>query len=101
MLHFSCDLCGQPLDDRRYVVKLETFPAFDPDELTEEDLAEDNLQAVAKLIQEIERTGADPLEGSDAGAKSCRFDLCPRCHAKFARDPLGRDSVRRLNFSKN
>lgn len=101
MRHFSCDMCGQPLDERRYVVRIETHPAFDPDELTEEDLAEDNLQAVAKLIQEIERTGHNPHDDSDSQAKSCRYDLCPRCHAKFARDPLGRDAVRRLNFSKN
>ena len=35
MLHFSCDLCGRPLSDRRYVVKLEVFAAFDPDEVVE------------------------------------------------------------------
>ena len=99
MLHFSCDMCGQPLDERRYVVKLETYPAFDPDEITEDDLTEDNLQAVAKLIQKMELTGEDPL--GDEGIRSHRYDLCPRCHARFAKDPLGRDTVRRLNFSEN
>ena len=92
-------MCGQPLDERRYVVKLETYPVFDPDELTEDDLTEDNLQAVAKLIQQMEITGEDPLR--DEGAQSHRYDLCPRCHARFAKDPLGRDTVRRLNFSEN
>ena len=38
MLHFTCDLCGQQLGDRRYVVRLEIFPAFDPEEIDEDDL---------------------------------------------------------------
>ena len=99
MLHFSCDLCGQPLDDdRRYVVRLEIFPAFDPECITEEDLDADHLQEVAEELHEMELTGA---EIEDGNSKSYRFDLCPRCHAKFSKDPLGRDALRRLNFSEN
>lgn len=99
MLHFSCDLCGHHLDDRRYVVKLEVFPAFDPDELDESVLDEDNLAMVSHAIEEMEATGNTELE--DIGTKNFRFDLCPRCHAKFTKDPLGRDAMRRLNFSEN
>jgi hypothetical protein len=99
MLHFSCDLCGQPLDDRRYVAKLEVFPAFNPDALTDADLEEDHLQDLAQLLDEMEVSGATVPDNDSA--KSFRFDLCPRCHAKFTRDPLGRDSLRRLNFSEN
>lgn len=98
MLHFSCDLCGQPLNDHRYVVKLEVFPAFDPDEITEADLDADHLQEVAESIHEMEVSGTDV---DDCSTKSFRFDLCPRCQAKFTKDPLGRDALRRLNFSKN
>ncbi len=99
MLHFSCDLCGQQLDDQRYVAKLEVFPAFEPEELTEELLDADHLEEVAELIEEMEMTGNTELE--DCGAKSFRFDLCPRCQKKFLQDPLGRDTLRRLNFSEN
>jgi len=99
MLHFSCDLCGQPLDDQRYVVKLEVFPAFDPEEITEEDLDADHLQEIAELIEEMEVAGGMPLD--DCSAKNFRYDLCPRCHKKFLKDPLGRDTLRRLNFSEN
>jgi tRNA(Ile)-lysidine synthase TilS/MesJ len=99
MLHFSCDLCGHQLDEQRYVVKLEVYPAFDPDELTEGALDADHLAEVAEIIQEMEATGSTELE--DCGAKSFRFDLCPRCHKKFCKDPLGRDAFRRLNFSEN
>ncbi len=99
MLHFSCDLCGRQLDERRFVAKLEVFPAFDPDELGEGDLDADNLQEIAETIQEMEATGADGIE--DCAAKHFRFDLCCDCHSRFIEDPLGRDAVRRLNFSEN
>lgn len=98
MLHFSCDLCGQPLEDRRYVVRMEIFPAFDADDITEADLDADHLQEVAEEIHEMEING---VELDDDHAKSFRFDLCPRCHARYAKDPLGREALRRLNFSEN
>lgn len=98
MLHFSCDLCGQPLDDQRFVVRLEIFPAFDPDAITEADLDVDHLQTIANEIHDTELTGVD-LDITNA--KSYRYDLCPRCHARYAKDPLGREALRRLNFSKN
>ena len=41
MLRYSCDLCGQPLGERRFVVKLEVYPAYDPEELGQEDLDAD------------------------------------------------------------
>jgi hypothetical protein len=99
MLHFSCDLCGQHLGDRRFVVKVEVYAAFDPEELDEEDLEADNLQEVADMIQEMENTGKSDLE--DLGAKRFRFDLCSKCHHVFINDPLGRETLRRLNFSEN
>jgi hypothetical protein len=98
MLHFSCDLCGQPLDDRRFVVRMEIFAAFDAEDITEADLDADHLQEIAEDIHEMEITGTVP---DDLGTKAYRFDLCPRCHAKYAKDPLGREALRRLNFSEN
>ena len=99
MLHFTCDLCGQPLDDRRYVARLEVFPAFDPEEIEEDDLNADHLQAVSEMIEEMETTGSH--HDDDCGSKEFRFDLCPACHRRFVLDPLGRDRMRRLNFSEN
>lgn len=98
MLHFSCDLCSRPLDEQRYVVRLDAYPAFDPDQLEPADLDQDHLQEVAELLAH-----GDALEDSAAapGAKVFRFDLCPQCYAKFLKDPLGRDAVRRLKFSQN
>ena len=99
MLHFSCDLCGQHLEDRRFVVKMQVFPAFDPEEIAEEDLEADHLQAIAEQLKEIELTGDYELD--DCNSKGFRFDLCPECHQRFLKDPLGRDALRRLNFSEN
>jgi hypothetical protein len=101
MLHFTCDLCGQQLGDRRYVVKLEVYPAFDPEEIDEEDLDADHLQEVSEIIQEMETTGCRKVEDDNSGPKEFRFDLCPDCQHRYARDPLGRDAIRRLNFSNN
>ncbi|MCC7420166.1 MAG: hypothetical protein IT428_07800 [Planctomycetaceae bacterium] len=99
MLHFSCDLCGKQLEDRRYVVKLDVFPAFDPEGIDEEDLDADHLQEIAEVLDEMDATGCRDLE--DCGTKSLRYDLCPNCHRQFLKDPLGRDRKRRLNFSEN
>lgn len=99
MLHFTCDLCGQQLGDRRFVVKMEVFPAFDPEAIDEEDLDADHLQEVAEILDSVEATGKSPID--DCGTKEFRYDLCPHCHRRFVKDPLGRDAVRRFNFSEN
>lgn len=99
MLHFSCDLCGRQLGDRRFVVKVEVYPAFDADEIDEEDLDIDHLQELADAIAEMEAGGDVPVE--ECASQRMRFDLCPHCHRKFVKDPLGRESLRRLNFSEN
>ena len=100
MLHFTCDLCGQALQDDRFVARVEVYPAFDPEEITEEDLDSDHLQEVADILDEVEVTGQQvPIE--DCSTQQFRFDLCAACHRRYVADPLGRDALRRLNFSKN
>jgi hypothetical protein len=99
MLHFSCDLCGSQLDEQRFVVQLEAYPAFDPDQLSPADLDSDHLQQIAHQLEASEPGGEDNDDCYET--KKFRFDLCPRCHRKFVRDPLGREAARRLTFSKN
>lgn len=98
MLHFSCDLCSRPLDEQRFVVRLESYPAFDPERLEEADLDHDHLQEVADVLDHGGALDGD-LEAN--GAKVFRFDLCPQCYCRFLKDPLGREAVRRLKFSNN
>jgi len=102
MMHFSCDLCGkslQPGDDHRYVVKIEAYAAQDPAEITDEDLDQDHMDAVSELLRDME----DGIEvaAPDQTVRNFRFDLCPECLERFARDPLGKENVHKLFFSKN
>jgi hypothetical protein len=102
MLHYSCDLCGKELlveEDLRYVAKVEVYAAYDPLEITEEDLEEDHMEEISELIKQMDHMDDQELE--DQVYKSFRFDLCPECHKKFLKDPLGRDANRSIEFSKN
>ena len=102
MMHFSCDLCGkmiQPGDDQRYVVRIEAYPAQDPPLITDADLEDDHMEEVSQLLRNMEDD--DNPDANDEAAKAFRFDLCPECHKRFVRDPLGKEQVHKLFFSKN
>lgn len=102
MIHVTCDLCGKlmaPGDDSRYVVKIEVYATTDPCQLTEADLDDDNMEAVSELLR-----SEDDVPDPDATApahKNFRYDLCPACHRKFVRDPLGKEAVQKFDFSEN
>ena len=102
MVHFTCDLCGKDLTatgDPRYVVKIEAYAGFDPTEITEDDLDEDPMEAVSQILQRDEGLSSEEL--STTLRKGFRFDLCPCCHDKFLKDPLGKEFLRSFDFSKN
>ncbi len=102
MVHFTCDLCGKDLSgsgDPRFVVKIEAYAGFDPTEITEGDLDDDHMEAVSQLLRRDEELSTEELDAQ--ARKGFRFDLCPCCHGKFVKDPLGRDTVRSFDFSKN
>ncbi len=100
MVHFTCDLCGKDLttaNDPRYVVKIAAYPGSDPNQITEEDLDEDHMEDLSQILRRDENLSQDELEAQ--GFKAFRFDLCPCCHRKFLKDPLGKDLIRSLDFS--
>jgi hypothetical protein len=102
MVHFTCDLCGKDLTvtgEGRYVVKIEAYPGFDPTEIKEDDLDDDPMEAVAQLLERDETLLAEDLAAELH--KGFRFDLCSSCHRKFVKDPLGKDTIRSFDFSKN
>ncbi len=102
MVHFTCDLCGKDLTaagDPRFVVKIEAYAGFDPTEITEGDLDDDHMEAVSQLLRRDEELSTEELDAQ--ARKGFRFDLCSCCHGKFVKDPLGRDSLRVFDFSKN
>ncbi len=102
MVHFTCDLCGRDLnaaDEQRFVVKIEAYAGFDPTVITQDDLDEDHMEALAELLKTYD--SSDLKETDTRLSRSFRFDLCPECHARFLKDPLGKDLSRLFDFSKN
>jgi hypothetical protein len=102
MIHVTCDLCGRairPGEDDHYVVKLEVFAAHEPAGLTEADLDDDHLEEVSQLLQDMDENG-EP-ESLPAPPQERRYDLCRGCRERFLRDPLGKDTSQKFDFSKN
>ena len=90
MVHgLYCDACGEALlveSNVRYVTKVELYAAYDPLEITEEDLEGANRSAWEALVQELE--DADPDEMVSQIHMTLRFDLCPACRTRYLKDPL-------------
>jgi hypothetical protein len=102
MVHITCDLCGKELHPGQdhYVVKIELFVAAQPAPLTEADLDEDHMEAVGELLQEME--DSDDLDvRTEPTCKNFRYDLCPDCQKRFARNPLNREAAQKVHFSEN
>jgi hypothetical protein len=101
MIHYTCDLCKRkldPEDDLRYVVRIEISAAFDPIISDDED-DRDHLQEIQDIIECLEDAESDQI-GDDV-CQQLRFDLCPECRRKFAKNPLGREAAKILDFSEN
>ena len=85
----TCDMCGKMLladEDTRYVVRIEVFAAYDPMELTEDDLRRDRAADIAQLLARMEQMNPQELE--DQVYKKFVFDLCPACQRKYLANPL-------------
>lgn len=75
-----CDRCGKALladEPVRYLAEVKVYAAFDPMELTREDLAQDHRAEIARLCREIETR--DPEELLDGVARAFKLDLCMGC----------------------
>jgi hypothetical protein len=89
MNHQTCDLCGQELlakSEVRYEVRIEVKAAYDPLEITEEDLAKDMRAEIAKVIRQLE--GISEEEAQNEVYRQFEFDLCAACQRKYVKRPL-------------
>ena len=90
MDHLTCDRCGNGLlldAPVRYEVRIEVKSAYDPLELSSEDLA----HAAAELNQAVEAVkNLSPEDAQDEVYREFRFDLCRTCQKAFLKAPLGR-----------
>ena len=97
MQHFTCDSCHRVLGEERFVAKVEVYPAFDPDRITEDHLDQDHLVDLFEML-EAEQGG---VEIDDYERKEFRYDLCYSCHRELLKDPLGSLLARQPKFSEN
>lgn len=91
MQGISCDRCGKALlvgENVRYLVRIEVKAAYDPLELTQEDLEGDLQAEIRRLIGRMRQLDPQALE--DQVYKAMSFDLCMGCQRGFVGDPLGR-----------
>lgn len=72
----------------RYEVRIEVKAAYDPLELTSDDLQGDLRSEMRRLIARLE--GADPVELENAVYQVLDRDLCMACRKTWVTDPLGR-----------
>jgi hypothetical protein len=63
---------------------------------------EDDRDHLLEIHEILERKYANESEcvSHDVYQKR-RYDLCPECHRKFIKNPLGRESAPQLDFSQN
>ena len=84
-----CDGCGRTLlleEDVRYVLRVEGFAAYDPLEITREDLKRDLEADLRSLIERLSDVSEEEAEGQVH--REFRFDLCPGCWRRYRKDPL-------------
>lgn len=111
MLQYHCDLCGVGLPTAAPPATASGEPGLGhhtveiritapQQSLTEEDLHEDALESLADLLA-LEQAGQLPQAVDEPAEQTHRYDLCPDCHARYRRDPLGVGWRNRILFSEN
>jgi hypothetical protein len=89
MNHTTCDSCGRDLltdSEVRYEVRIEVKAAYDPLEVSAEDLAKDYRTEIAKVLRQLE--GISTTEAQNQVYRVFNFDLCPDCQRRYIRSLL-------------
>jgi hypothetical protein len=84
-----CDGCGAALladEDVRYVLRIQGHAAYDPLEITRQDLERDLESEMARLLESLKRRDPQALE--DEVHREFQLDLCQACWRRYIRDPL-------------
>lgn len=100
MIHYTCDRCKREIDtthQTRYVVQIEIQPAAEMGVELNDDV--DHLSELHQLLEGLHLEG--DVEGCAETTHRGRYDLCPDCRNQFLKNPLGRDTMLALGFSKN
>ncbi len=84
-----CDSCGRELltdSEVRYEVRIEVKAAYDPLEVSAEDLEQDYRTEIAKVLRQLE--GLSTTEAQNHVYRVFDFDLCPACQRRYIRSLL-------------
>ena len=84
-----CEMCGKTLlvdEDVRYIIDIRVYAAYDPMEITEEDLQKDHIAEMQRIIEILEKR--DPQEVQDEVFKQMVFHICPDCRKRYLKTPL-------------
>jgi hypothetical protein len=82
-------MCGGALlveSDVRYELRIEVKAAYDPMELTKEDLRRDLEAEIRETLGKME--GMSREEAERSVYKTFTFDLCPPCQRRYVSAPL-------------
>lgn len=88
----TCDRCGKGLlidEDVRYEVRIVVKAAYDPMELTTQDLAVSRRAEIQKLLEELQDISAE--EALNQVYRDMKFDLCLACQKQYLNRPLGEE----------
>jgi len=89
MDRLTCDRCGAGLlldAPVRYEVRIEVKSAYDPMELTGEDL-EKAAGELKRTVEFLQNYSAEKAQ--DEVYREFRFDLCATCQKHYLKSPLG------------
>jgi hypothetical protein len=92
MDRLTCDRCGRGLlldAPVRYEVSVEVKSAYDPLELTAEDLVDAEAE-MKRLIEKLRTVSAEAAQ--DEVYRKFRFDLCATCQKIFLKNPLAKEA---------
>jgi hypothetical protein len=85
----ACDRCGKALlvgEPARYEVSITVKAAYDPMEITREDLERDTHAEMKRLLERMKDVSAEAA--MDEVFREFRFDLCMGCQKEYLKAPL-------------
>jgi len=88
MITRVCDRCGQPIEDGtlRYEARIQVFAAYDPLEISFDDLTQDHSAEIAKIVEQCKDLTEEDLMRDVY--LDFHFDLCRPCQRAYIKDPL-------------
>ncbi len=88
----KCAICGKKLEKGklRYILKINTYAAYDTLEIKLEDLLKNYDTEIKKLLTSLKKKSKKTLE--EEIFKNFKFNLCRNCRTKYIKNPLGKNN---------